>query len=82
MWLAKNTAPTDLIAVQDKRITFYAQREGLEYSEKIPEQADYIVKIIKSADEKPEIGKNTEEKYSTWVDKKENSKLVIYKVIR
>ena len=40
------------------------------------------MKIIKSADEKPEIGKNTEEKYSTWVDKKENSKLVIYKVIR
>jgi len=81
-WLSKNTAPADAIAVPDKRITFYAQREGLEYGEQIPEQADYIVRVIKSGDNKPEISKNVGEMYSTWVDKKESKKLVIYKVIR
>jgi 4-amino-4-deoxy-L-arabinose transferase-like glycosyltransferase len=82
-WLNKNTAPTDIIAVPDNRIVFYAERKGLEYDEKIPEQADYIVRIVKSEDEKLGIGKDTREEYSTWVDKRKKSgKLVICKVIR
>jgi len=80
-WLSKNTVPAAIIAVPDKRITFYAERKGLEYKEQIPEQVDYIVRIVKSEDEKPGFGKNTEE-YSTWVGKQEKSgKLVICKVI-
>jgi hypothetical protein len=81
-WLGKNTAPADVIAVPDPRISFYAERTGLEYDQQIPEQVDYIVRIVKSEDERPEIGKKNEEKYSTGVDKKESRKLVIYKVIR
>jgi len=82
-WLSKNTAPTDIIATPDKRITFYAEREGLEYGEQIPEQVDYIVGIVKSEDEKLGFGKDNKEEYSTWVDKRKKSrKLVIYKVIR
>jgi hypothetical protein len=81
-WLNKNTALADVIAVPDKRITFYAERTGLEYGEQIPEQAGYVVRIIKSGDEKLRIGKEMEEKYSTRVDKKKNRPLVIYKVIR
>ena len=82
-WLRKNTAPTDIIAVPDKRIAFYAERRGLEYSEQIPEQVDYIVRIVKSGDEKLGIGKDIKEEYSTWMDKhKKNEKLVISKMIR
>jgi len=82
-WLSKNTAPTNIIATPDKRITFYAEREGLEYGEQIPEQVDYIVGIVKSEDEKLGFGKDNKEEYSTWVDKRKKSrKLVIYKVIR
>ena len=82
-WLRKNTAPTDIIAVPDKRIAFYAERQGLEYGEQIPEQVNYIVRIVKSEDEKLGVGKDTREEYSTWVDKhKKNEKLVISKMIR
>jgi hypothetical protein len=80
-WLRKNTAPTDIIAVPDKRIAFYAERKGLEYSEQIPEQVDYIVRIVKSEDEKSGFGKDTEE-YSTWINKhKRSEKLVTSKAI-
>jgi hypothetical protein len=85
MWLGKNTAPADVIAVPDLRISFYAERKGLvytEYNESISEQSGYVARVIKSSDEMPEIGKKMEEKYSTWVDKEESRKLVIYKVIR
>ena len=82
-WLSKNTATTAIIAVPDHRIVFYAERKGLKYSEQIPEQVDYIVRIVKSEDEKLVFGKDTKEEYATWVDKCEkNKKLVIYKVIR
>jgi 4-amino-4-deoxy-L-arabinose transferase-like glycosyltransferase len=82
-WLSKNTAPMDIIAIPDKRITFYAERKGLEYGEQIPEQADYIVGIVKGEGEKPGLGKDNKEEYLTWVDKRKKSrKLVICRVIR
>jgi len=82
-WLSKKTAPTDIVAVPDKRIAFYAERKGLEYDEKIPEQADYVVRIVGSEDEKPGIGKDIKEEYSTWINNhKKSGTLVIYKVIR
>jgi len=82
-WLSKNTAATAIIAVPDNRIVFYAERKGLEYGKQIPEQANYIVRIVKSEDEKLGFGKNTSEEYSTWLDKrKKGRKLVVYKVVR
>jgi hypothetical protein len=90
-WLRKNTAPTDIIAVPDHRIVFYAERKGLEYDENIPEQANYAVRIIRSGDEKTwigstgslQVGKDIKEEYSTWVNNhKKSSKLSIYKVTR
>ncbi len=80
-WLRKNTAPTDIVAIPDKRIAFYAERQGLEYSEQIPEQANYIVRIVKSDDEKLGFGKNTKQEYSTWVNSEKSRKLVICRVI-
>jgi hypothetical protein len=82
-WLSKNTAPAAIITAPDDRIAFYAERQSLEYSEQIPKQVDYIVRIVKSEDEKLGFGEDTSEKYATWADKREkNKKLVIYKVIR
>ncbi len=46
-WLRENTAPTDIIAVPDRRISFYAEREGMVYTQKIPGGVDYAVKIYK-----------------------------------
>jgi len=76
-WLKENTAPADIIAVPDIRIVFYAERKGIEYSEQIPELANYIVRIVKSNDEKLGIDKNIKEEYSTWVDKKKNKKIIV-----
>jgi uncharacterized membrane protein YqaE (UPF0057 family) len=85
MWLNKNTASTDIIAVPDVRITFYAERKGLECmenSEQIPGQANYIVRIVKSEDEKMIFDKETKEEYSTRTNNKKGGKLVIYRVTR
>lgn len=86
-WLNKNTTPADIIAVPDKRIAFYAERQGLEYDKKIAEQenifeqVNYIIRIVRSEDEKPAIDKDTK-KYSTWItNRKKSGKLVIWKVI-
>lgn len=82
-WLKENTASADIIAVPDRRIAFYAQRKGLVYGEKIPEQADYIIRIVNSEDEKLWLGTETKEEYSTLLDKrKKNKKIVIDKTIR
>jgi len=81
-YLKQNTPPDAIVAVPDKRITFYAQREGLEYTKQIPAQADYVVKVIKDGDGMQEGEGNISEVYSTWADKNESSELVIYKVIR
>ncbi len=80
-WLSRNTAATDIIAVPDKRIAFYSERKGLEYGEQIPEQADYIVRIVKGDDEKLGFGKNTKQEYSTWANSKKSRELVICRVI-
>jgi hypothetical protein len=88
MWLSKNTVPTDIIAVPDKRIAFYAERQQVEYDKNIAEQGNifeqvnYIVGIVRSEDEKLKISKDTKEEYSTWISKdKKRGKLVIWKVI-
>jgi hypothetical protein len=82
-WLKSNTDTTAIVAVMDKRIAFYAQRQGVEYREgKIPEQAGYVVKLTRSGNENPELNIICKEEYSVWVDKKKaKSKLVTYKVL-
>ncbi|MGB8225664.1 MAG: hypothetical protein WCE45_02175, partial [Sedimentisphaerales bacterium] len=49
MWLRANTNGTDIIAVPDIRMTFYAEREGVVYeNENSPSNALYIVRILKN----------------------------------
>ncbi|MGA2916318.1 MAG: glycosyltransferase family 39 protein [Sedimentisphaerales bacterium] len=46
-WLGANTDNTDIVAVPDIRIAFYAQREGVVYEkDDIPSNAVYVVRII------------------------------------
>lgn len=81
-WLRENTKKEALIAVPDPRIAFYAERKMLMmYNDRVPEQADYAVRIIKDKDEKPEFGKNTKEEYSTGGGKrKKDRELIVYRV--
>lgn len=82
IWLKENTISTDVIAVRDKRIAFYAERKGLVYGEKIPKQAEYVVRIVKDGDEKPELGIEVQEKTSMLVNKrKKEERIIIYKVL-
>jgi len=53
-WLKANTNNKDVVAVPDKRISFYAQRRGLVYeNENFPDRAEYIVKILKKQNDGP-----------------------------
>ena len=80
-WLKENTASKDVIAVFDRRISFYAERKGLIYDKKVPKQAKYVVRIVKNGSE-PKFGRTVQEKYSVWVDKREKKKrIVIYEVL-
>jgi len=81
-WLKENTASKDVIAVQDKRIAFYAERKGLGYNKKVPKQAKYVVRIVKDKDKEPKFGRTAKEEYSVWVDKREKKRrIVIYEVL-
>jgi len=47
-WLKANTDSATVVAVPDKRISFYAQRRGLVYEDgNIPAGAEYVVKIFR-----------------------------------
>jgi len=83
-WLTENTPEEALIAVPDFRISFYAQRNGFFYDGKdIPEQPQYAVIIADTEDEKFNLPRPAEKKYSGWVDqrKKQGKKIVIYKMM-
>ena len=82
-WLKENTKPEDIVAVPDRRISFYAERKGLRYDDKrVSEKVKYVVKIVKDKDEKPEFGRTAQERHSVWMNKREKKKrIVIYEVL-
>ena len=81
-WLMENTAPKDMIAVPDRRISFYAERKGLMLGKKVSQGAGYVVRIMKNEDKELNLGRIVKEKHSVWVDgRKKDKKLVIYKVL-
>ena len=80
-WLKENTQKNDLIAVSDNRISFYAERKGLEYERNIPIGAQYAVAFVKDEDEKFDTNKDVRKELSLWIDQhKKTKKIVIYKV--
>ena len=82
-WLKENTAQEDLIAVPDKRISFYAERKGLVYeSGNIPGPATYVVKIENSRGPGPTSYQAVGEEHLFYVDERSKErKLIIYKTM-
>ncbi|MBW7989175.1 MAG: glycosyltransferase family 39 protein [Planctomycetes bacterium] len=81
-WLKNNTGREDIIAVPDKRISFYAEREGLLYRESVPERAKYVVRIVKSENEELGTGESVRKEFSLWVNEKKKAKrIVFYKIL-
>jgi len=79
-WLANHTEQQDVIATPDIRISFYAQRQGLNWTNgQIPTQAQYAVRIFKEKD-KPVASEPLEKIEYRYVDRRnEKVSIVIYK---
>lgn len=82
-WLRENSLPEDIIATNDRRLYFYAERNGAIYANEEPAtEARYVVKIIKSGDEEPDYDRDMRKEYSVWVNKqRKKKKLVIYRTM-
>ncbi|MFB0524159.1 MAG: hypothetical protein ACETVZ_01375 [Phycisphaerae bacterium] len=79
-WLTRHTEEKDIIAVPDTRISFYAQRKGLNWTAgQIPEQARYGVRIFEE-DNQPTVSGQLGKVEYRYVDKKnEKVSVVIYR---
>ncbi|MBC8394271.1 MAG: glycosyltransferase family 39 protein, partial [Deltaproteobacteria bacterium] len=80
-WLAGNSDKDDIIAAEDGRLFYYAQREGMtfcsEYTKDVfPPQARYLVRLLRP-NESLEISADVSIKYSTWVNEKEKRKRIV-----
>jgi hypothetical protein len=83
-WLAENTQPNDVIAVPDLRISFYSDRNGIDYTHKpFPQKVEYVVKILKNKREIP-IKENILQKNKRFTieDKDERTRLSIYQITK
>ncbi|MCK4293062.1 MAG: glycosyltransferase family 39 protein [Planctomycetes bacterium] len=81
VWLKENTKPEDIIAVPDKRISFYAERKGRAYDKNVPKGVKYIVKIVKGG-EKPKVRLAVQEKCSAWIGRRgKRKRVIIYEVL-
>ncbi|MHC4570585.1 MAG: ArnT family glycosyltransferase [Planctomycetota bacterium] len=82
-WLRENTAREDVVAAPDRRLYFYAERNGFIFEAgKVAAHAKYVVKIIRSEDEELNFGGAARKEHSVWVDKrKKRKKLVIYSML-
>jgi hypothetical protein len=72
-WLKGNSAKEDVIVAPDKRISFYADRKGIE---KLEKSAKYVVKKLKNGEESPA---GMTKVWSSYLNnKKKKNKVVIY----
>ena len=79
-WLKENTLQDDLVAVPDKRISFYAERKGVLFAgDRIPKGSKYAIKQFQTNGEMFLYGVKTKRKLSlikNWRNKK--GMIVIY----
>jgi hypothetical protein len=85
IWLSENTDIQDVVATDDSRICFYAERKGLLYSKKypkkVPKRATYFIRIVNN-DKVLESDESYVESFSCWVNKRtEKKRIIIYKVL-
>ncbi len=80
-WLKANTNDTDIIAIPDYRISFYAQREGRMYKEgSIPDNAVYVVKILENTKDRTMLTDQSVKIEYEYVDKtKRDVGVIIYR---
>ena len=79
-WLNQNTGKRDIIAVADIRISFYAERRGVECRDKpAPERARYLVRLYKNDSEIP--AEQTGLKEQARFTGEKLKVLVIYKIL-
>jgi hypothetical protein len=66
-----------VVAVPDLRISFYAERKGIQYATEIPEGSDYVVRVVSDKDEEVQFGGRV---YSAKVDarKKDKKRVIVY----
>ena len=81
-WLKENTDPEDVIAVPDRRISFYAERTGLIYETEVPEAIEYLVRIVNEGDEEMVSNRVGQKEYSVNMNNQKRNKkqLVIFKM--
>jgi 4-amino-4-deoxy-L-arabinose transferase-like glycosyltransferase len=79
VWLNQNTSPQDLIAVPDSRISFYAQRRGIQvWKKKDLDGVNFAIAQVKADETKPDWGN---EMIWFWLNpEKKDSKLIIYQL--
>ncbi|MHC4564409.1 MAG: ArnT family glycosyltransferase [Planctomycetota bacterium] len=82
-WLKNNTGREDIVAVPDRRISFYAERKEISYSTEVPEGVAYVVKIMKDEDEEMQIDGFGRKEFSARMEKrkKNNKRVVIYRIM-
>jgi 4-amino-4-deoxy-L-arabinose transferase-like glycosyltransferase len=80
-WLKANTDSAAIVAVPDKRISFYAERRELVYeNENIPEKAEYIVKMFKKQKDGTALMESSDKVEYKYVNKKKRGfNVIIYK---
>jgi len=82
-WLKNNTDAEDVIAIADRRISFYAERMGLICEDGVPEGVDYFVTVAGNLGQATNPGRAAREAYSVGVNRREKNgkKVVIYKIM-
>lgn len=76
-WLKENTDVVDVIATPDIRIAFYGERKGMVYSTTAPNNAKFVVAVVKAENEGLKTSMAGQEKYSVWVNAREKRKRVV-----
>lgn len=81
-WLKENTNSQDIISASDRRLYFYAERNGLVYERvAIPSESDYLVTVVKGEESAAGIGTKMRKEAEVWVNEKKKKRLVVYKVL-
>jgi len=79
-WLRDNTRVDDVIAVPDRRISFYAERRGPLYRDHAdPRKVHYVVALVSddSPDRHPEDWRR---RHACWIDPQRRARLVVYQM--
>lgn len=82
-WLRQNSRRDDVISVPDRRISFYAERKGIEHAMEAPVEADYTVRIVEDDGEPAPSDGSERQVYSAKVDRRKRNKkwVVVYRAM-